>query len=112
MHRAPITTHVLNLDTGKPAAGISVCLCAGRSCEPIAKATTDSDGRIVQWDSEFTLSTGDYRLSFAVSEWFALQSRSCFYSEITLSFSVNAVDEHYHVPLLLNAYGYSTYRGS
>lgn len=110
MKKAAITTHILNLDTGKPAANVPVTLY--RSGAPIASAITDTDGRIMQWENEFELQAGNYVLHFAIGDWYAQQGRSSFYPEITISFQVVNQQEYYHVPLLLNAYGYSTYRGS
>ncbi|HSC66657.1 MAG TPA: hydroxyisourate hydrolase [Cellvibrio sp.] len=112
MKKAAITTHILNLESGKPAAQVRVVLYRVDDDQPTARATTDSDGRILQWDNEFELHAGGYRLEFAVGDWYAQQARSSFYPDIQISFNVINVHEHYHVPLLLNAYGYSTYRGS
>lgn len=112
MSKAAITTHILNLDSGSPAKGVKVTLFHSDSGQAIASAETDKDGRIVQWDKSFTLQSGTYRLQFATGDWFILQGRSSFYPEVQLSFTVANPAEHYHVPLLLNAYGYSTYRGS
>lgn len=112
MKKAPITTHILQLDTGKPAAGVTVSLYSATSHTALASATTDADGRIIQWESEFALAVGHYRLQFAVGSWYAQQKLASFYPEINISFQVSNAQEHYHVPLLLNAFGYSTYRGS
>ena len=112
MKKAAITTHILNLETGKPAANVRVTLLGVHADAPIATALTDTDGRIMQWENEFELGAGDYHLCFAIGDWYAQQERSSFYPEIQICFKVINVDEHYHVPLLLNAYGYSTYRGS
>lgn len=112
MTKAAITTHVLNLDSGKPAANIQVFLFSANSATPIAGATTDEDGRILMWDTPIKLDGGQYRLQFLVGHWFMQQGRSAFYPEINISFTVTEVNDHYHVPLLLNAHGYSTYRGS
>lgn len=112
MQKAPITTHILNLDSGKPAAGVRVTLHRLDTQEPIASATTDGDGRIMQWENTFEIKAGNYLLHFAVAPWYEGQALSNFYPEIQLIFRVVNPQEHYHVPLLLNAYGYSTYRGS
>lgn len=112
MNKAPITTHILNLDTGKPAKGVSVTLHRLDTHEEIGSATTDDDGRILQWNSTFALEPGNYLLKFAVGQWYEQQSLGNFYPEIQLVFKVVNAQEHYHLPLLLNAYGYSTYRGS
>lgn len=112
MNRAPVTTHILNLDTGKPAAGVLVTLYGPGSAAPLAIARTDDDGRITEWDNRFVLQSGFYRLQFAVGDWFARQERTSFYPEVQIVFHVVDIREHFHVPLLLNAHGYSTYRGS
>ena len=112
MKRAAITTHVLNLDAGKPAANVRVTLHRLDTDAPIACATTDADGRVMQWENDFELEAGAYLLYFAIGDWYTQQGKSSFYPEIQISFKVLDLHEHYHVPLLLNAYGYSTYRGS
>jgi 5-hydroxyisourate hydrolase len=112
MKRAAITTHILNLDTGKPAANVQVTLLRSDAGVPVARALTDTDGRIMQWDNEFELREGSYQLHFATGDWYAQQGRSSFYPEVQINFQVANLHEHYHVPLLLNAHGYSTYRGS
>lgn len=112
MKKAAITTHILNLEAGKPAANVRVTLHRLDTDAAIATGVTDADGRILQWENEFELSAGDYLLYFAVGDWYAQQQLSSFYPEIQISFTVINLHEHYHVPLLLNAYGYSTYRGS
>lgn len=112
MKKAAITTHILNLEAGKPAANVHVTLHRLDTDAPIASATTDADGRIMHWENNFELQAGTYRLYFAIGDWYTQQGKGCFYPEIQISFQVVNVQEHYHVPLLLNAYGYSTYRGS
>ncbi len=112
MKKAAITTHILNLDAGKPVADVRVTLHRLDTNLPIASATTDADGRIMQWENDFTLQAGSYLLYFAIGDWYLQQGKNSFYPEIQISFQVVNVQEHYHVPLLLNAYGYSTYRGS
>lgn len=112
MKKAAITTHILNLDTGKPAANVRVTLHRLDTNLPLASASTDTDGRIMQWENDFELQAGSYLLYFAVGDWYLQQGKSSFYPEIQISFQVINLQEHYHVPLLLNAYGYSTYRGS
>ena len=112
MSKAPVTTHILNLESGKPAANVRVTLHKSSGGFAIASAITDSDGRIMQWDETFELQPDIYHLKFAIGDWYAKQGRNSFYPEVKISFQVVNVHEHYHVPLLLNAYGYSTYRGS
>lgn len=112
MKKAPITTHILQLETGKPATGVAVTLYSSTSQSALASAITDSEGRIMQWDNDFAVTIGHYRLHFAVGNWYTQQKMASFYPEIIITFQVGDAQEHYHVPLLLNAYGYSTYRGS
>jgi len=111
--KPPITTHILDTSAGHPAAGVKVDLFrAGESSEMVATGITNDDGRVVEWDNDFELMSGNYLLSFEVSDYFARQEKSSFYADIQIKFKVAATDEHYHVPLLLNPFGYSTYRGS
>ncbi|MEM0955742.1 MAG: hydroxyisourate hydrolase [Pseudomonadota bacterium] len=109
--KAPITTHILDLQTGQPAAGVTVRLSSADG-ELSASGVTDSDGRINDWGQTFQLTDGHYQLRFDTGEWAAANSRECFFPEVTLSFVVESTRPHYHVPLLLSPFGYSTYRGS
>lgn len=108
--RAPITTHILDLTRGAPANDVSVRLYQGDAM--VSQGVTDADGRIVNWQNEITLVATKYRLEFDVEPYFTRLSSSSFYEDVHISFRVDAVDEHYHVPLLLSPFGYSTYRGS
>jgi 5-hydroxyisourate hydrolase len=112
MSRAPITTHILNLHTGKPAAGVEVTLKPLTGEERVYTATTDGDGRVSLWSEAFELSAGSWQIRFASKAWFAAQGQSSFYDDVDIRFQVVDLNQHYHVPLLLNAHGYSTYRGS
>lgn len=112
MNKTAITTHVLDLDSGKPAADMQVFLFSTPSTAPMASAITDMDGRILIWDAPIKLNYGIYRLRFSVGNWFMQHGRKVFYPEINISFNVTDTEGHYHIPLLLNAHGYSTYRGS
>jgi len=110
MKRAPVTTHILDLVTGRPSSGVTVTLFYGQ--EQIARSQTNDDGRVASWNSEFRLEQGGYRLAFDVGPWFKSLGRETFYEEIQIAFVVDNVEEHFHVPLLLSPHGYSTYRGS
>lgn len=106
-----ISTHVLDTSLGKPAAGIRVTL--RRDSSLIGSGTTDDDGRVRDLlEKGSTLTEGDYTLSFSVGDYFANSNRETFYGDIQISFRIGAGTEHYHVPLLLSPFGYSTYRGS
>jgi 5-hydroxyisourate hydrolase len=111
--KAPISTHILDTSAGHPAVGVRVDLFrADVSNEFLASGATDDDGRVAEWDHEFELIAGSYMLCFEVTDYFRTQGKSSFYADVQIKFRVDAVDEHYHVPLLLNPFGYSTYRGS
>lgn len=105
-----ITTHVLDTTLGVPAEGISVAL-GGPTGEIIATGVTDADGRVTQLGPD-VLPAGDYELEFATGPYFAATGRATFYSRVTVSFVLANAAEHYHVPLLLSPFAYSTYRGS
>ena len=110
-----ITTHVLDTSIGKPAAGIAVQLekpIGGGQWQTLGKGQTNADGRIADLLSTgVKLSPGTYRLVFDTGAYFARHKCKAFYPSVTIIFETT--DElHYHVPLLLNPYGYSTYRGS
>lgn len=107
---APITTHILDTSVGRAAAGVSVVLLKGS--EVIASGSTNDDGRVADWDKTFRLQSTDYTLRFDVAPYFARNNKASIYSDIQIKFKVDSIDEHYHVPLLLNPFGYSTYRGS
>lgn len=105
-----ISTHVLDTSLGKPAEGIRVTL--RRDDSLIGSGTTDDDGRVRDLlEKGSTLTEGNYTLSFSVSDYFSRSKRDAFYGDIQINFRIGA-DSHYHVPLLLSPFGYSTYRGS
>jgi len=109
-----LTTHVLDTSIGKPATGLSVILeqKAQQSWKKIAEGITNDDGRITDLlVSENILEKGIYRLVFDTLSYFNGQSKKTFYPGITIEFEISD-SSHYHVPLLLNPFGYSTYRGS
>jgi 5-hydroxyisourate hydrolase len=101
------------LDTalGKPAQGIKVTLeSAG---DLVGSGVTDADGRVRDLHkSAASLSQGSYTLTFYVADYFSKAGRESFFPEIIVSFRIDGGTEHYHVPLLLSPFGYSTYRGS
>ncbi|MCB9592360.1 MAG: hydroxyisourate hydrolase [Sandaracinaceae bacterium] len=108
--RSPITTHVLDVAKGKPAAGVGVRLerVTDGGLAPLAAGETDADGRVsTLLPADHALEPGVYRITFDVGAY-----QVGFYPSVAIDFTVAATDEHYHVPLLLSPYGYSTYRGS
>ncbi len=104
-----LSTHVLDTAHGRPAPGIRVTLQT-RAGDQLGHGTTDADGRVAAIGPD-RLERGEYVLRFASGEYFAAQGVEGFYPEVVVVFSLGA-DEHYHVPVLLNPFGYSTYRGS
>lgn len=108
--KSPITTHVLDTSIGRPAAGVEVRLYREAGDE-VGRGTTNADGRVTDLMSG-PLEAGIYRLELETGAYFARDGRACFYPRVAITFEVSAAREHYHVPLLLNPYGYSTYRGS
>ncbi|MAM00158.1 hydroxyisourate hydrolase [Hydrocarboniclastica marina] len=111
--RSPVTTHILDLGGGRPAAGVRVALeqVLENGAKLIADAATDDDGRLMSW-FRGPIERGHYRLRFATGAWYHARNLNTFYPEVTLDFHVVDPDAHYHVPLLMNQWGYSTYRGS
>jgi 5-hydroxyisourate hydrolase len=111
-----ITTHVLDTALGRPAVGVLVVLEhaePGASPVQIGTGVTDADGRVrTLLPPGEGVENGDYRLRFATSAYFARDGRESFYPEVVVEFRVAGGSGHYHVPLLLSPYGYSTYRGS
>ena len=111
-----LSTHVLDTSTGTPAAGVAITLervgddGTGRR---IGGGITDGDGRardIIAAGS--ALASGSYRLRFETGAWFARSGRRTFFPDVSIHFSVGEEPSHYHVPLLISPFGYSTYRGS
>jgi 5-hydroxyisourate hydrolase len=112
---SPITTHVLDTNLGKPAVGVAVVLSrldADKQYQQIAAGETNKDGRIVDWMEGQQREAGIYRIEFATDPYFEKQGKSCFFPTVTFDFRIENPDEHYHVPLLVSAFGISTYRGS
>lgn len=105
-----VTAHVLDASLGTPAAGITISLQHSDGAE-IAQAVTNDDGRVPDLGPE-TLESGIYRITFGTGDYFASRNVETFYPSVTIDFTVDADQKHYHVPLLLSPFAYSTYRGS
>ena len=111
-----ISTHVLDTALGAPARGIRVSLersgASGGGTE-LGVGVTDDDGRVRDLLAPgVSLSQGTYRLRFDTGAYFARTNREGFFPEIAITFLVGPGSQHYHVPVLLSPFGYSTYRGS
>jgi 5-hydroxyisourate hydrolase len=108
-----ITTHVLDTSRGRPAAGVPVALerAVDSGWQPVGRGTTDADGR-ARGLLTSAPAGGRYRLTFDTGAYFQAAGGAAFYPEVSVTFVVESGQEHYHVPLLLSPFGYSTYRGS
>ena len=111
-----ITTHILDVSIGKPAEAVAVKLdrqTDNGGWEPIGSQTTDADGRARDLVPEGApLTSTVHRLTFDVGQYFSANQIVGFYPEVVIVFKVHDPSQHYHVPLLLSPFGYSTYRGS
>ena len=114
----PLSVHVLDLQTGQPSPGIRVDLerrGATGTWQPLGNGITDEQGRIralVPAGAMNQWAAGDYRVVFRTGEFYARQQQPSFFPEIPVVFRVDSAKQHYHVPLLLSPFGFSTYRGN
>jgi len=109
-----LTTHILDTTKGKPASGITIILYQGGNDEwkEMARGITNADGRIPGLlPADHKMAFGIYKMRFETKDYFDREQVPTFYPYVEIVFEINTAD-HYHVPLLLNPYGYSTYRGS
>ena len=109
-----ITTHILDTTKGKPASGITIILYHGENDEwtEITRGQTNTDGRIAALlPKEHVLEIGIYKMRFETKDYFDKDRIPTFYPYVEIVFDIQS-GEHYHIPLLLNPFGYSTYRGS
>jgi 5-hydroxyisourate hydrolase len=110
-----ITTHILDISIGRPASDVSVVLEVqiDREWKQVGSAVADGDGRIRSFlTDDASFEEGIYRLTFDTGSYFAANSLESFYPQVSVTFAIADASQHYHVPLLLSPYGYSTYRGS
>lgn len=110
-----ITTHILDTARGCPAAGVAVSLSlqVADAWQLLATGTTDVDGRVVDLlPEERVLTAGIYKMYFDTGVYFAANDQQGFYPWAEVVFVIHGDGAHYHVPLLLSPFGYSTYRGS
>jgi|SRR5579875_1507552 len=107
-----VTTHVLDTALGQPAPGVPVRLeqVGDSGASVLAEGVTDADGRVRDFGPD-GLAPGTYRVVFGTGAYFARSGQRAFYPEVTVSFLVED-GGHYHVPLVLSPFAYSTYRGS
>lgn len=117
MKRSPITTHVLDTALGCPASGVPVRLYSEEAGSDrwllLATGITNDDGRVADLlPSDHELKPGRYRMRFQTEDYFKLHKITGFYPYADIVFQIIDSKVHYHIPLLLSPYGYSTYRGS
>jgi len=109
-----ISTHVLDVMRGLPAAGLAVTLSRREpdgDWKAVGESETDSDGRIRQL-TEDELDAGEYQLRFDTRRYFERSGLEAFYPEVLVVFNVDDAAAHVHVPVLLSAFGYTTYKGT
>jgi 5-hydroxyisourate hydrolase len=114
-----LSTHVLDATLGRPATGVSVRLDRrdgdggnDGAWAPVASGRTGPDGRLAGWLPDGEPAAGIYRLTFGTGAYFAGRGVSALYPEVTITFEVRDPAEHFHLPILLSPYAYTTYRGS
>jgi 5-hydroxyisourate hydrolase len=107
-----ITTHVLDTALGRPAEGVPVRHeSVSGGVTTLATATTNADGRVADLGPD-RVPAGTYRLVFDTASYFEATGQSGFFPEVALTFDLADAEQHYHVPVLLSPFAYSTYRGS
>lgn len=111
-----ITTHVLDVAHGRPAAGVAVLLerrdASGAFAE-VGRGVTDADGRLKTLLGPGSgLAPGTWRLTFATGAYFEAAGAPAFHPSVNVTFTVGDASQHYHVPVLISPFGYTTYRGS
>ncbi len=110
-----ITTHVLDISEGRPAAGVTVILEQRGAGDwlPVARGVTNEQGRLLTLTTDRRLDPGTYRLTFDLGDYHREHGVTApFFPEAQVMFNVRDTNQHYHVPLLISPFGYSTYRGA
>jgi len=111
----PLSVHVLDLQTGEPTAGVAVTLeqRGGKDWRQLATGTTDNEGRVRElFPAGQALVKGEYRIVFNTGDHYARIGKPGFFPRVPVEFTVDDTTRHYHIPLLLSPFGYSTYRGN
>lgn len=111
-----LSSHILDINSGRPAAGVTIVLSkmnADKSWAVVDRRTTDDNGRVKDFleQKDGKDNTGIYKLTFLTAPYFEAQKQESFYPFIDVVFRIKD-NSHYHVPITLSPYGYSTYRGS
>lgn len=116
--RSPVTTHVLNTATGRPAANLLIKMyrvtgtAESETLSLINSGRTNVDGRLPGLLTKEQFTAGIYKIRFETQDYFSQTGTEGFYPYAEVIFTIKDVDQHYHIPLLLSPYSYSTYRGS
>ena len=105
-----ISTHILDTNLGKPAHNVAIKLYNAQH-HLLGQGLTDQDGRIKDFGVQ-TLPVGEYQLEFEIAPYFEAQHTTTFFPKVCICFSITQTNQHYHIPLLISPYAYSTYRGS
>ncbi|XP_006860149.1 PREDICTED: 5-hydroxyisourate hydrolase-like [Chrysochloris asiatica] len=115
-HSSPLTTHVLDTASGKPAQGLHLCLYRlegpGQQWMELRKSYTDADGRCPGLLEPGQMNGGTYKLSFNTEGYWRTRGQESFYPYVEVVFTVTNDMQRFHVPLLLSPWSYTTYRGS
>lgn len=111
----PVSVHVLDLQTGEPTPGVAVTLerHVDKDWRKLAQGSTDREGRIRElFPAGQALIKGEYRIVFNTGDHYSRAGKPSFFPRIPVEFQVDDTARHYHIPLLLSPFGYSTYRGN
>ena len=111
----PLSVHVLNLNDGLPSPDVKVTLEKqnGKQWTALNDGVTNQQGRITAlYPQDKALEKGTYRVTFKTGDWFEAHDTASFFPEVPVIFEVDGTVPHYHIPLLLSPYGFSTYRGN
>ncbi|OAL76659.1 5-hydroxyisourate hydrolase [Acinetobacter sp. SFB] len=115
MAQNPLSVHVLNLENGLPSSNVQVTLEEQRNGKwvQISEAKTNQQGRITElFPENKPFKTAIYKVTFKTGDWFKQNNQKSFFPEVPVIFQADGSVKHYHIPLLLSPYGYSTYRGN
>ncbi|WOE32567.1 MULTISPECIES: hydroxyisourate hydrolase [unclassified Acinetobacter] len=111
----PLSVHVLNLENGLPSANVEVVLeqQTTKGWVKLNQKMTGENGRITAlYPENKALAQGIYKVTFKTEDWFRKHNQTTFFPEVPVIFKIDGEVKHYHIPLLLSPYGYSTYRGN
>ncbi|MHA3061556.1 hydroxyisourate hydrolase [Acinetobacter sp. ANC 4636] len=115
MAQNPLSVHVLNLENGLPSSDVTVTLEEQKNGKwiKISEAKTNEQGRVTAlFPENKTLDNAIYKVTFKTGDWFKKNKQNTFFPEVPVIFQADGSVKHYHIPLLLSPYGYSTYRGN